>query len=94
MGIMFRIASTASVPLIRPNSMFEGSQSLNQTDMRLSKTIRLGDKVTLQGIFDLANIFFNRSAIEAENLTYGTKWRTPTQILDPRLAKFGARIEF
>ena len=71
--------------------MLEGR--INQVDMPVSKTIHIGDKMTLQGIVDLANIF-NGSAIEVENVTYGTKWRTPTQILDPRLAKFGAKFNF
>jgi hypothetical protein len=83
--------STASVQLIQPNTLFEGR--INQTDIRLTKSIRLWDKFTLQGIMDLANIF-NSSAIESDNLTYGTKWLTPTQILDPRLVKFGGRIEW
>lgn len=83
--------SSASISLIQPESVFEGR--INQVDMRLTKLVHIGDKMTVKGIFDLANIF-NGSAIEVENLTYGTKWRTPTQILDPRMAKFGAEFNF
>ena len=83
--------STASISLIRPESEFEGR--INQVDLRVTKSVLIHDKVTLQGIFDFANIF-NTSAIEAENLTYGSKWLTPTQILDPRLVKFGGKVTF
>jgi hypothetical protein len=79
------------VQLIQPNTVFEGR--INQTDLRLTKSVRIWDRVNLQGIMDLANLF-NSSAIESENLTYGSKWLTPTQILDPRLVKFGGRIEW
>jgi hypothetical protein len=83
--------STASVQLIQPNTVFE--DRINQTDLRLTKSVRIWDRINLQGIMDLANLF-NSSAIESENLTYGSKWLTPTQILDPRLVKFGGRIEW
>jgi hypothetical protein len=84
-------SSSASVPLIQPESIFEGR--INQVDMRLTKLTHIGERVTLKGIFDLANIL-NGSAIEIENTTYGSQWRTPTTILDPRIAKFGAELNF
>jgi hypothetical protein len=38
----------------------------------------------------------NASPILDSNSNYGdgTKWLTPTQILNPRLAKFGVQLEF
>jgi carboxypeptidase family protein len=83
--------STASVNLVRPKSMWE--PRLNQLDMQFTKTIRVGEKMTVKPAVILANIL-NGSAIEAENTTYGSKWRTPTLVLDPRLARIALRIEF
>jgi hypothetical protein len=83
--------STASIALIRPSSEF--AERINQVDLRVTKTFHIFREMTAQALVDLANVF-NGSAIEAENLTYGAKWLTPTQILDPRLVKFGARVQF
>jgi hypothetical protein len=91
LGRSLSSGSTASVALIPPETMFEGR--LNQVDIRLTKLVHVGGKATLQGIVDIANIL-NGSAIEVENTTYGDKWRTPTQILDPRMAKVGAKFTF
>jgi hypothetical protein len=84
-------STSASVSLIQPESIFEGR--INQVDMRLSKLFHIRERIAVKGIFDLANIL-NGSAIEIENTTYGSQWRTPTTILDPRMAKFGAEVNF
>jgi hypothetical protein len=83
--------STASISLIQPSSIFAGR--IDQTDARVAKIFHVRERFLFEGIVDFANIF-NGNAIEAENLTYGSKWLTPTQILDPRLVKFGGRFEF
>jgi hypothetical protein len=85
--------STATIPLIRPSSVF--GDRINQVNMRVTRETQFGPegRVKLEGIVDLANIF-NSSPVTAENLTYGSKWLTPTQILDPRLVKFGAKLTF
>ncbi len=38
--------------------------------------------------------FFNASPILSENVSYGPNWLRPTQILAPRLFKFGAKMTF
>ena len=43
--------------------------------------------------FDIYNAF-NASPILAVNNTYGSAWRTPTQILAGRLLKFGMQVTF
>ena len=83
--------STASVSLILPSSEF--ADRINQVDLRVTKSFHVYREMSVQAIVDLANVF-NGSETEAENLTYGSKWLTPTQILDPRLVKFGARFQF
>jgi hypothetical protein len=85
--------TTASIPLIRPESVF--GDRINQVDVRFTKDVHFGPegRINLQGIVDVANMF-NASPVTAENLTYGSKWLTPQQILDPRLLKLGAKLEF
>jgi len=83
--------ATASVPLIQPNSLWENR--VNQTDLQFTKALSIRDRVTVKPLFILANIF-NSSAITAENTTYGAKWKTPTSVLNPRLGKFGIRVDF
>ena len=36
----------------------------------------------------------NSNAIRAVNSTYGAAWRTPLQILDPRLIEIGGQFTF
>ena len=36
----------------------------------------------------------NSNAIRAVNSTYGPAWRTPLQILDPRLLQIGGQLDF
>jgi hypothetical protein len=79
------------VPLIQPNSLWENR--VNQTDLQFTKALSIRDRVTVKPLFILANIF-NSSAITAENTTYGAKWKTPTSVLNPRLGKFGIRVDF
>ena len=42
---------------------------------------------------DIFNVV-NSSAILSLNTTYGTSWLSPTQILQGRLVKVGAQIDF
>ncbi len=81
---------TATLDLIVPNTQFE--HRLDQLDLRFSKETKVGSK-KLKGMFDLYNSF-NSSTILSQNTRYGTTWRTPTQILDGRLAKIGFQVEF
>ncbi len=48
---------------------------------------------TIKGMFDAYNLF-NANSILAINSAYSPAWKTPTQILDARLFKFGAQLEF
>jgi hypothetical protein len=59
---------------------------INQLDLRLTKIVK-------DGMLDLYNVL-NGSAILSENSRYGSAWLTPRQILDARLVKFGARVDF
>jgi len=50
-------------------------------------------KLRVQGTLDLFNAL-NASPILAVNNTYGPSWRNVQQILDGRLLKFGAQVNF
>jgi hypothetical protein len=76
--------------LIQPATLFD--PRINQLDLRLSKTVRIGGG-RVQANFDLYNAF-NRSTALVINNTYGSDWLKPTQIMDGRLAKFGVEVTF
>jgi hypothetical protein len=81
---------TATIELIQPNALFEGR--ISQFDVRLTKVFKVAGG-TIKGMFDVYNLF-NTNSILAINSAYGRAWKTPTQILDARLFKFGAQLEF
>ena len=65
---------------------------LNQVDLRLSKSIRVG-RYKMEGQFDIYNAM-NANTVLSVNPTYGAAWRRPLAILGARLLKFGAQIDF
>jgi hypothetical protein len=81
---------TATVPLIKPGTLYGERQ--NQVDFRVSKTIVLG-RSRIQGMFDVFNVF-NANAVLSQNNTFGTAWQRPQSILQGRLVKFGAQVDF
>jgi hypothetical protein len=76
--------------LIAPNSIF--ADRFTQVDLRLGKGFKAG-RSRIQGTLDVFNAF-NSSGVLAQNNTYGPSWRTPTLILQGRLLKIGAQIDF
>jgi hypothetical protein len=82
--------ATVSIPLIAPNKVYE--DRIQQVDFRFSRTFRIaGRRVEPQ--FDIYNAL-NASPILSVNNTYGSAWRTPSQILSGRLLKFGFQMTF
>jgi outer membrane receptor protein involved in Fe transport len=78
------------VPLVKPGTEYAGR--LHQVDFRGTKTFRLGTRRIMANV-DLYNLF-NTSPVLALNNTYGANWLQPTQILQGRLVKFGAQLDF
>jgi hypothetical protein len=76
--------------LIAPNSIF--GERFTQVDVRFGKGFKAG-RSRIQGSLDLFNVF-NSSAVLTQNNTYGPSWHTPTLILQGRLMKIGAQIDF
>ena len=80
----------ATIPLIEPATQYEGR--VTQLDVRVAKIFRVG-RVRVQGTLDLFNAL-NANPILAVNNTYGPSWRNVQQILDGRVLKFGAQVDF
>ena len=76
--------------VIQPGTVFEGR--LYQTDLRVIRNFQFG-RIRLQGMFDAYNMF-NNAAILSINTRYGPQYRRPTNILDARILKFGAQLNF
>ena len=81
---------TVAVQLIAPSQYLD--DRTNQTDGRLSKTIRWGNG-KIQANADVYNIF-NRAPVQVPNNTYSATWHNALLILPGRLFKFSATIEF
>ena len=85
------IATPATpIPLVAPETLFEGR--ISRLDLRLTKIFKV-DRFRFQINLDAYNIL-NSNAIRAVNSTYGPAWRTPLQILDPRLIQIGGSLNF
>jgi hypothetical protein len=85
-------AANATVNLVKPFS--QRGDRINQLDLRLAKVFNFGGK-RLQGSVDLFNAL-NSSAVQTENTTFDPAggYRVPTLILDARLIKFTAQVNF
>jgi hypothetical protein len=81
---------TVTFPIIEPNTMFE--DRLNQLDARVTKIFRVAG-YRIQAMFDVYNVL-NSNTVLVINQTYGPAWLRPNQILDGRLFKFGAQLDF
>lgn len=85
-----RTANT-TVPLIAPNTMFEGRRS--QLDLRIGKRFPVGPRTRLQLNLDIYNAL-NGSAILTLNNTYGPNWLQPLRVLDARLLQVSGSVDF
>jgi len=85
-------ASTVTITNVIPQSTYFEPNGLKQLDVRLIRNFMVGH-TRLQAIFDVYNAL-NSAAILAETTAYGSNYRRPTAILDPRLLKFGVQMNF
>jgi hypothetical protein len=79
-----------TVALVPPETLFE--PRISRLDLRLSKILQLS-RFKIQLNLDAYNAL-NNNSIRSENSTYGSFWRVPTQILDPRLVELGFQLNF
>jgi hypothetical protein len=87
---------TVTIEVAEPYTQF--GPRISQLDVRTTKILRLPNGRRLQFNFDLYNAL-NGNAVINFFSTYnladgGAQWRTPTQILDGRLAKFSVQLDF
>jgi hypothetical protein len=81
---------SASAGLIAPGTLY--GDRFTQVDIRFGKNFRFGGR-RIQAMMDVYNLM-NSSAVLTQNNTVGPNWRTPTSILQGRLVKFGAQLDF
>jgi hypothetical protein len=82
-----------SVPLIQPGTMFGPRQ--DQFDFRVAKRFAFIGGRWIASV-DIQNLF-NEANVQIYNTTYGTTgatWLTPTQIQNPRYARFNLELIF
>jgi hypothetical protein len=84
---------TALIELIKPGTQYDGR--INQLDLRLSKSFSIGARGVRRVLanIDVYNAL-NASPDLAINTRYGPTWLKPIQILDGRLFKIGAQLNF
>ena len=81
---------TAITHLIAPATQF--GDRVNQMDVRIGKGLKVS-RARIRATMDIFNVF-NSNATLAWNTRYGPSWLTPTQIMQGRLIKFGAQLDF
>ena len=81
---------SVTIQLLPPFSQL--GPRINQTDIRLAKSFKIG-KAKLQGMFDIYNLT-NSSVVLQNNTNWGNSWLQPIVVLNGRLAKVGAQLEF
>jgi Carboxypeptidase regulatory-like domain len=82
--------ASVSAPLITPSSVY--TSRINQLDFRGTRAFQFG-RTRLRAHIDLYNLF-NTSGIQGQNSTYGSQWLTPTSIVQGRLLKLAAQIDW
>jgi hypothetical protein len=83
-------AANVTVNLVEPNTLY--ADRVNQLDVRVGKTLRLGGNRRVLVNFDIANVL-NSSVPLQMNVNYAV-WQTPQRIMDARLFKFSGQFDF
>jgi hypothetical protein len=90
-GTRVPCTSTATVPLIVPQTMFE--DRLSRLDIRLAKRMRLTERIRAQANLNVYNVF-NGSAISTLNTNYGPLWLLPSLMQDGRMVQLSGSLTF
>jgi hypothetical protein len=84
-------AANTAVPLLEAGTMY--NERSNQVDLRFSKLVRVGRTRTAVNL-DLYNAL-NANPVLSQNNTYtAAAWQRPQRILDARLFKISAQVDF
>jgi hypothetical protein len=84
-------ANPTGIPLIEPYTQFD--KRVTQLDLRLSKIVKIGPKMRLQGNLDLYNLL-NTAGVQTLTTTFGPRWLLPIQVQDARLMQVGGQLTF
>ncbi len=84
-------ATFANVPLIAPQTLFEGR--IRRLDLRVTKIFQVTKRVKFQANLDAYNAL-NSSAVQTIQTTFGPNWLSPTTILDPRILQLSGQLSF
>jgi hypothetical protein len=82
--------ASVTIPLAKPYSLY--GPRINQFDLRATKIFRLGS-TRIQANVDAYNVFNVNTPVTLFG-TYNARWGQPTQVLDGRLVKFSAQVDF
>jgi hypothetical protein len=82
-------AQNVTINLLLPGDIY--GDRVNQFDLRLGKTIRLGARRAMVNL-DIYNVL-NANPVMQENGAYAV-WRTPQRIMDARLFKISGQFDF
>jgi hypothetical protein len=87
-------AANATVDLVSPGALY--GDRANELDFRIGKVLRFG-RVRTNLHLDVYNLL-NANAITSLNSSVAStstaSWQTPTNIMNPRLFKFGVQVDF
>jgi hypothetical protein len=83
--------ATATVPLVVPGTQFD--HRFTRLDLRLTKLVKVGSRASLQGNVDVYNVFNGAGLIQLNN-AYGSQWRQPTELEDPRILQFSVQLNY
>jgi hypothetical protein len=86
----------ANGTLIERNSFDRGA--IQRVDMRVQKRVRMGSRVTLDGIFEVFNVFnrknFNAWTLNESNANFGKPEQDASVAFAPRMLQLGFRAGF
>jgi len=82
---------TATVGLLAPSRYYDNRTT--RLDLRMGKSVRLTQRVKVQGNIDLYNVT-NSGSVLADTNAFGARWLVPTLVLEPRILQFSAQLTF
>ena len=83
--------STATVPLVAPNVLF--NPRVYRLDLRVGKSLQVSSSKRLQVNMDVFNVM-NSSYVLGQSNTFGNTWQRPSQTMDGRMFQFSGNFTF
>jgi hypothetical protein len=83
-------SSRVTLDVLPPGTLY--GDRMNQIDLRVSKTVRLG-RATIRPTVSVYNLL-NASPVLQYRNAYGPTWPAPTTILTARFVDFGVQVDF